>query len=156
MVVEHLETTEQLAAFQTVTSCAYANLRKTARAVTQLYDETFRPVGLRASQFALLVAVRFLEPVTVNQLADAVVMDRTTLTRNLKPLEKQGLIRIEPGAEDRRQREVSLAEAGKEKLAQAFPLWRRAQQKIESGMGEERLSQMVANLSVAVLAARGG
>ena len=74
--------------------CICFNLRKAARVITQIYDEAFRPTGFRSTQMPLLVATAALGPVTVNRLAEAVVMDRTTLTRNLKPLEKQGLLRV--------------------------------------------------------------
>ena len=82
-------------------------VRKAARAVTKLYEEVLRPIGLRATQFSLLMATRVMGPVTVVKLAQVTVMDRTTLTRNLQILEKRGLIAIKPG-EDRREREINL------------------------------------------------
>ena len=85
------------------TSCACFSLRKVTRAVTQLYDEMLRPAGLRGTQFSLLVAVQMAGPVGVTRLAELTVMDRTTLTRNLELLQKQGLIEIAAGA-DRRSR----------------------------------------------------
>ncbi len=85
------------------TSCACFNLRKVTRAVTQLYDELLRPAGLRVTQFSLLVAVRMAGPVGVTRLVELTVMDRTTLTRNLELLQKQGLIEVASG-EDRRTR----------------------------------------------------
>ena len=78
-------------------TCACYKVRKAARAVTKLYEEVLRPVGLRATQFSLLMATRVLGPVTVVKLAQVMVMDRTTLTRNLQILEKRGLITIKPG-----------------------------------------------------------
>lgn len=154
MLAETVEAVEHLTAFHIVSTCACSNLRKTARAVTQVYDESLRALGLRASQFALLTAVRLLGPVTVNNLAEAAIMDRTTLTRNLKPLEKQRLIRIEPG-NDRRMREVSLTPQGESLLARAVPLWREAQCRMADNMGAERLDGLVDSLSLAVQAARG-
>ncbi len=82
-------------------TCACLNVRKAARAVTQLYDEVLQPSGLRATQFNLLVAIALAGEAPVTRLADALVMDRTTLTRNLKPLESQGLITIEAGTDRR-------------------------------------------------------
>jgi DNA-binding MarR family transcriptional regulator len=74
------------------TNCACFNPRKVARAVTQLYDDALRPAGLRVTQFSLLVVVRMAGPVSVTRLAELTVLDRTTLTRNLELLERQGWI----------------------------------------------------------------
>jgi DNA-binding MarR family transcriptional regulator len=127
-------------------ACACFNVRKTARVVTQLYDEVLRPTGLRITQFALLVATGGLGPVTVTRLAKMGAMDRTTLTRNLRPLEEQGLIHVESG-EDRRERQVTLTPRGQQALAAAFPLWEGAQAKIVKGFGHERLQHLHAELA---------
>ena len=74
--------------------CACKNLRRSARAVTRLYDEALRPSGLRITQFTLLVAVALSEPVPITRLADALDLDRTTLARDLKPLTERGLLEI--------------------------------------------------------------
>ncbi|MFQ5520815.1 MAG: MarR family winged helix-turn-helix transcriptional regulator [Candidatus Methylomirabilia bacterium] len=129
--------------------CACANLRRAARAVTQLYDEALRPTGLRVTQLTLLVAARRLEPVTVTRLAEATVMDRTTLTRDLKPLEREGFIRIEPGG-DRRVREVTLTDQGRKALARALPLWEKAQSRVATGLGQARLRRLLSDLSATV------
>ena len=84
-------------------ACVCFKVRKSARAITKLYEKVLRPSGLRATQFSLLMAARVLGPVTVVKLAQAAVMERTTLTRNLQVLEKRGLIATNPG-EDRRER----------------------------------------------------
>ena len=91
--------------------CACFSLRKAARAVTQLYDDALKPARVLATQLPLLATSARLERATVTKLAEAMVMDRTTLTRNLRPLERDGLLRTEPGA-DRRVREVSLTKKG--------------------------------------------
>src|SRR5256885_14185152 len=83
-------------------TCACSNVRKAARAVTQLYDEVLQPTGLRSTQFNLLVAVGLAGEAPVTRLAEALVMDRTTLARNLKPCVRQGLLTIEAGAGRRR------------------------------------------------------
>jgi len=127
-------------------TCACFNVRKTARVITQLYDEVLRPTGMRITQFALLMAARGLGPVTVTRLAKLGAMDRTTLTRNLRPLEKRELIRIEPG-EDRRERQVTLTPRGQQALATTFPLWQEAQAKIVKGFGQERLHRLYAELA---------
>ncbi len=126
--------------------CACFNLRRVTRAVTQVYDEYLRPTGLRVTQFSVLVALRNLHQSTVNQLADKLVVDRTTLTRNLKPLEDAGLVRTRPG-EDRRVREIFLTAAGEEKLQEALPLWRDAQTQMRRALGRERLERLLSDLS---------
>jgi DNA-binding MarR family transcriptional regulator len=109
--------------------CACRNLRRTARAVTQLYDETLRPSGLRITQFTLLVAAALSEPVPITRLADAVSLDRTTLVRDLKPLTERGLVEIAAG-EDRRMRMVRLTGQGREAIGRAYPLWQQAQARV--------------------------
>ena len=127
-------------------ACACFNVRKTARVITQLYDEVLRPTGMRITQFALLMAAGGLGPVTVTRLAKLGAMDRTTLTRNLRPLEERELIHIEPG-EDRREQQVTLTPRGQHALATAFPLWQEAQAKIVKGFGQERLQRLYAELA---------
>jgi DNA-binding MarR family transcriptional regulator len=127
-------------------TCACYKVRKAARAVTKLYEEVLRPIGLRATQFSLLMATRLMGPVTLVKLAKVTVMDRTTLTRNLQILEKRGLITIKSG-EDRREREVNLTAGGREALTKAVPLWEEAQDRIQKGLGEERLHNLLGDLS---------
>jgi len=134
--------------------CACFSLRKAARAVTILYDDVLRPVGLRATQFALLSIAQTLGSVTVTQLAAHAVIDRTTLTRNLQALQRRGLIRIREG-KDRRVREVELTPRGQEAWSSAVPLWHEAQTRITRGLGEKRLRGLVADLSATVAVARG-
>lgn len=127
-------------------TCACYQVRKASRAITKLYEEVLRPIGLRATQFSLLMATRVLGPVTVVKLAQVTVMDRTTLTRNLQVLEKRGLIMINRG-EDRREREVTLTMSGTEVLAKAIPLWEAAQERVRQGLGEEKMRNLLDNLS---------
>jgi DNA-binding MarR family transcriptional regulator len=105
--------------------------------MTLLYDEYLRPAGLRVTQYSLLKNVLAREPVGVNQLAEATVTDRTTLTRNLQILNQRGLIRIREG-KDRRAREVTVTPRGREALAKANPCWERAQAHVLAQMGEAR------------------
>ena len=109
--------------------CACKHLRRSARAVTRLYDETLRPSGLRITQFTLLVAVAIGEPVPITRLADALGLDRTTLGRDLKPLTDRGLVAIRAG-DDRRTRVVRLTGQGRDALGRAYPLWQSAQARI--------------------------
>jgi DNA-binding MarR family transcriptional regulator len=135
-------------------TCACYKVRKAARAVTKLYEEVLRPIGLRATQFSLLMAARVMGPVTVTKMAQAAVMDRTTLTRNLQILEKRGLITITPGGVDRREREVNLTASGRETLAEAIPLWEEAQDRVSKSLGEERMRNLLEDLSEMISLAR--
>ncbi len=95
-----------------------------------------------------------MQPVTVTRLAEETVTDRTTLTRNLKLLEKQGLIRVDAG-NDRREREVTLTDLGREALVKALPNWQKAQANVVKGLGEERWKALQEELSAVVSVARG-
>ncbi|NOT12598.1 MAG: winged helix-turn-helix transcriptional regulator [Methylococcaceae bacterium] len=129
--------------------CVGFNLRKATRAVTQLYDEMLRPAGIRVTQYSLLVVLKIVGPVLVTDLAEKIVMDRTTLSRNLELMEKQGLVNVVPG-EDRRTRCVTITESGSAVLLEAYPLWQHAQDKIRESMGEERLQALMADLSALI------
>lgn len=134
--------------------CACFNLRKAARAVTQLYDEALRPAGLRVTQFTLLVSLRLRGRAAVTQLAEGAVTDRTTLTRNLRVLQRRGLIRIRPAEHDRRVREASLTARGHAALFEAYPLWEKVQAEVAGGLGKTRLARLAADLSASVTVAR--
>jgi DNA-binding MarR family transcriptional regulator len=136
-----------------IRDCTCNNLRKAARAVTQYYDEVLRPSGIRATQFSLLAAIKQFGTVSIGALAEESVTDRTTLTRNLRLLEEEGLVSIAPGA-DARVRQVSLTPAAQEKLAVAMRYWRKAQAQMEARMGNEGVRHLLRALSGAVEAAR--
>ena len=133
--------------------CACFNVRKAARAITQLYDDVLRPSGLRVTQFSILAVTKRLGPVTVTRLAEETVTDRTTLTRNLKVLSQQKLVRIVPG-EDRREREVSLTDRGRAALAQAYPMWKDVQAQVAQRLGRERFRRMLSDLGETVALTR--
>ena len=130
-------------------TCACLNLRKAARAVTQVFDHALQPSGLRSTQLPVLVTLALSGSTTITQLAEELVMDRTSLTRLLKPLESAGLLEIMPG-EDRRTRGVSLTDRGKETVANAMPLWEKAQAYVLERVGRRRWHDMRENLSVTV------
>ncbi len=117
--------------------CACLNLRMAARAVTQMYDEVLRPTALKATQFSVLAAVAHVGPASMTAVSRLLVMDRTTLTRNLKPLIERGLIAAVAGG-DRRQRMIAVTPKGEGVLADALPLWRRAHHQIVDGVGATR------------------
>lgn len=125
--------------------CTCFNLRRATRAVTQYYDHCLEPAGIRATQFTLLISMASASARTLTEMANSLVMDRTTLTRNLKPLEKLGLIHT-TDARDRRSKAYALTEQGKETLAKGLPLWQEAQRKMISGLGDERFEHLLKEL----------
>ena len=126
--------------------CVCTNLRKASRAVTQLYDESLQPTGLRATQYTLLVTLSLTGTISITDLARQLVMDRTTLTRNLTLIEQQGWVAIASGT-DQRTRLVTLTKEGSEAVAQALPLWEEAQTRLVSELGRERWNTLLAGLS---------
>jgi len=115
-------------------SCAAFNFRRTARAVTRLYDLALEPSGLRATQFAILTAIAKFQPVAISGLGEILVLDQTTLTRNLRLLQKQGQLKISPRS-TRRQRFITLTDSGVKALAAALPFWRQIQARFLAEMG---------------------
>jgi len=151
-MVTSSKTSEQAMA-AAVQRCTCFNLRKAARAITQLYDEFLRPSGLRATQFSLLTVIQKVGTASMTELAEAAVMDRTTLKRNLALLEREGLVRIQAG-NDARVREVMLTAAAQRKLAEALPYWAKAQAHVTGKLGSGRAEQLLSNLAAAVSAAQ--
>ncbi len=135
------------------TLCTCFNLRKAARIVTQFYGDALRGSGLKGTQFSLLAVATAMGPAPMGRLAREMAMDRTTLTRNLKPLEAGGLIRFETG-NDRRQRRVVVTPEGEEVLARALPMWREAQTKIIDRLGDERWGELLRHLGAVRTAAQ--
>ncbi|TKJ86251.1 MarR family transcriptional regulator [Paenibacillus sp. PK4536] len=128
------------------TMCACLNFRKASRFITSLYDEYLRPVGIRATQLSLLMALEQTGSVTITSLAEVLLMDRTTLPRDLKPLERNGWVSITEG-KDRRKRFIALTPEGKELLDRALPLWEQAQTRVQDYMGETRYTGLLGQLS---------
>ena len=124
---------------QFVAECPWFSLRKASRVATQLSNDLLQSSGLRITQLAVLVMVAVLESPQVTELASELVMDHSTLSRNLKPLERQGLIETSPG-KDRRTRVVLLTQKGEETLAQALPLWEKAKVALGKLFGEEHVA----------------
>jgi DNA-binding MarR family transcriptional regulator len=141
-------------------SCAAFNFRRTARAVTRLYDLGLEPSGIRATQFAILTAVAKYQPIAMSRIGEILVLDQTTLTRSLKLLQKQGLLDISPRSV-RRQRFVNLTDKAVKVLEVAVPLWRKVQADFLASMGStawkefrdelQRLSEMAVEMETAAL-----
>jgi DNA-binding MarR family transcriptional regulator len=123
-----------------------------SRAVTRLYDQTLRSVGLRATQLAVLVAVGNEDVMSITAPAKFMGMDRSTLTRNLAPLEREGLIRV--GNEGRRRsRTVECTKKGRTRLREALPFWQKAQETIRRKLGSRRWPVIMADLNDLIRAA---
>jgi DNA-binding MarR family transcriptional regulator len=114
--------------------CASFNFRRTARAVTQLYDEALQESGIRSTQFAILVGIRKNQPVSIGALAEVLIIDQTTLTRSLRLLQKEGLINISERS-TMRQRFLTMAPKGLHTLARSLPLWRKAHKHFVATVG---------------------
>jgi len=122
--------------------CNCLAIRQAARHVTQFYDQFLAPAGLRATQFSILAKLKRMGPVTINALARDLVMDRTTLGRNILPLEREGLIEIVKGHADRRLKEVHLTEAGAARLRAGVKGWAEAQKRFEEAFGSNRTLEL--------------
>lgn len=119
--------------------CTCFQLRRAARRVSQVYDRHLAAAELSLNAYSILR--RSSQPRPLGELADALGMDRTTLTRNLKPLLEAGLLSAAPGV-DSRQRQVQISAAGKRRLQKAFPLWQQAQQEVETRFGSARTTTL--------------
>lgn len=146
----------ELAALRDVVShCLCFKARKAARAVTRFYDRYFAGTKLEPAQFNLLVAIRLTEPLAIAELAALLGLDRTTFTRNLGLLRRDGLVNVRPG-EDARQRLVSITAAGIHALQQALPRWAQAQAAARATLGRDHFEQLSASLSLATVFAEPG
>jgi DNA-binding MarR family transcriptional regulator len=113
-------------------------VRSAARHVTQLYDQFLAPIGLRVTQFSILAILKRLGPLTINALAKQLVMDRTTLGRNILPLERDGLIRVAASVGDGRAKEVYLTKPGEKRLLAGREAWAQAQARFDDRFGAKR------------------
>lgn len=133
--------------------CVGFNLRRAARAVSRFYDGTFQDSGLRGTQFSMLVAIHTYGPLTINDLANGGVMDQTTVSRNVRVLEKQGYVEMVPGT-DKRTRAVSITSKGKSVLKSAIPHWKTAQAHMTKKLGDQGMKVLLEGLKMATKAVR--
>ena len=126
--------------------CNCLAVRQAARHITQFYDQLLAPSGLRTTQFSILAKLRRLGPKTINALAAEMVMDRTTLGRNILPLERDGLVIVEQGSRDRRSKELRVTEAGEARFRAGMKGWVEAQRQFEKAFGAKRTADMRALL----------
>jgi DNA-binding MarR family transcriptional regulator len=143
---------ERMALAEALDVCACFNFRKASRAVTQLFDEALQPSGLRSTQLVILLSAAVNPGLGISKLARELVMDASTLNRNLKPLAKRGLISVED-SKDGRRRLVTLTPKGEEAVRSAVPLWNDAQSKLVAQFGTQKfkdlLKMMVSLVSMA-------
>jgi DNA-binding MarR family transcriptional regulator len=119
-------------------ACNCLALRQATRHVTQFYDQFISPLGLRATQYSILARLHRRGAMTINALAAELVMDRTTLGRNIRPLQRDGLIAVGPGETDRRSKALRLTRAGEARFRAAQKGWTRAQGRFERTFGIKR------------------
>jgi len=128
------------------TLCACTTLRRAARAVTAAYDASLAPSGLRITQYSILRRLARLGPLPVTRLAAEAALDRSTMGRNLNPLERRGLVRIEVGDADQRERIAYLTAAGEAAMKAALPHWRKAQQRIATLVQPSAIAELADQL----------
>ena len=134
---------------QLATMCVCSNLRRASRAVTNYYDSLLGQVSeLRISQVIVLVVLYLAGPQTINELAEIMALDRTTVGRNLRPLAQQELLSLISGS-DQRKRVVTLTALGEETLLRVLPQWEQAQAHMVAGMGQKQVDALLAQLSTA-------
>jgi len=112
-------------------TCLCLHVQRAARALARRFDEAMRPLGLTHGQFSLMMSLNRPAPPNIGQVSAVLAMDRTTLTANLKPLVRRGLVTVAIDAGDNRRRRLALTEAGRDALLKAMPIWRRTQAAID-------------------------
>ena len=135
--------------------CNCLAARQAARHITQFYDQYLVSSGLRTTQFSILAKLRRLGPMTINRLAAEMVMDRTTLGRNILPLERDGLIRVAASVGDGRAKEVYLTKVGEKRLHAGIDAWSQAQARFESAFGAKRAADLRGLLGAVVASEMG-
>lgn len=125
--------------------CVGFNTRRATRLITQYYDKALAPAGLRSTQYSLLNALSMLGETSMQDISTIMAMDRTTLTRNLSPLVKKGLVKVSVGS-DRRSRPITVTAKGKSTLEKALPYWQEAQSHILDAVGADQWDTMMRGL----------
>ncbi|WP_173202030.1 MarR family winged helix-turn-helix transcriptional regulator [Geobacter sp. SVR] len=139
---------------QKPSACMCVNVRRASRAVTRIYDQALEPSGLKVTQFSLLKNIEAHGPLNISTLAKVLMLDRTTLVRNLKPLENAGFIENSPSA-DPRERQVGITGQGRVVVKAALPRWQEVQRQMAGHIGAENM-QLLAQLASALEDLAGG
>jgi DNA-binding MarR family transcriptional regulator len=127
-------------------ACLCLHVQRAARALARRFDDAFRPLGLTNGQFSLLMSLNRPEPASIGAVAALLAMDRTTLTANLKPLAKRGLVTVTVDPADRRGRRLTLTPAGRAALAAAVPIWKRTHAAMERRLARSNADALRADL----------
>jgi DNA-binding MarR family transcriptional regulator len=133
--------------YKQLTECSCNMMRKSARKITQFYENSLRDAGIKPTQFTILAALANTGELQLTQLADRLLLERTGLSRNLNILERNGWIKIRTGEEDSRQRVVSLSKKGYMQLDHAIPYWQKAQKAIAKKMGQNTMTELRSNIN---------
>ena len=128
-------------------TCLCLHVRRAARAVARRFDDALRPLDLTNGQFSLMMSLNRPQPPKIGEVSDLLAMDRTTLTANLKPLERRGLVAITVDEEDKRSRRMALTPAGLSLLARAVPIWVRTEAAVEALLGAASPDRLRADLA---------
>jgi DNA-binding MarR family transcriptional regulator len=126
--------------------CLCLHLQRAARAVARRFDQAFRPLGLTSGQFSLLMSLNRPEPPSIGAVSALLAMDRTTLTANLKPLERRGLVAVTADPVDKRTRRLHLTPAGRVLLAAAVPIWQKTHAAVENAVAGSDPDRLRADL----------
>lgn len=127
-------------------SCLCLHVRRAARTIARRFDDAFRPLDLTSGQYSLLMSLNRPSAPHMKDVASLLAMDRTTLTANLKPLERRGLVEILPDPKDKRGRLLTLTKDGRALLARAFPIWQETQKQLENQVADTDPKQLLAAL----------
>ena len=130
-----------------VQACRCTHVRRISRVITNIYDEALKGIGLKSTQFTLLVAIALSKASKLTDVANLLFMDLTTLTRSVQRLEKNNLVKLEFDESDRRNRLVSVTEIGQKKLIEAIPLWKQAQEEVAKVFGKDMIETFMDNLN---------
>jgi len=122
-----------------------AVIRKTGRLLTKKYDQYLKPSGLKITQFSMLANIARNPGIAVSKLAELIVMDQTTVTRNLRVLEKAGYIHIETDATDHRIKRTRITDFGMSRMDEARPFWEKAQLEMERIIGREGIEGLLSS-----------
>ncbi|WP_417449309.1 MarR family winged helix-turn-helix transcriptional regulator [Kordiimonas sp.] len=127
-------------------NCLCMHLQRAARAMARHFDDALRPHGLTSGQFSLLMSLNRPDAPSIGSVARLLAMDRTTLTANIKPLERRGLVHVRPHPSDKRSRCLSLTDEGRRLLREAFPTWQSAHKSAEGLIGTSDAQRLRDNL----------
>ncbi|MFJ3386509.1 MarR family winged helix-turn-helix transcriptional regulator [Lysinibacillus sp. NPDC086135] len=126
--------------------CVCANLRKKTRLVTQLYDNLLQPTGLKVTQYSMLANIDLQQAVSISRLGEILLLDQTTITRNINLLKRNGYVDLTRDPQDARAKVITLTDKGVEKLNEAAPIWQDIQERIINDIGLEKYNDFYETL----------